>query len=150
MEDRFLVAFDESPQALSALHHALGTFPDATIYVIHVNDPREWIYGDTMGGGYYSEDAFENAEESAQELLASAETIAADYDVTITSVTEIGRPAAAIVEYAEENDIDHIILGSHGRRGIARFLLGSVAESVARRSPVSVTIIRDPNATTNE
>ena len=44
--------------------------------------------------------------------------------------------------YAEENDIDHIVVGSHGRGGVSRMLLGSVAETVARRSSVPVTIIR--------
>jgi nucleotide-binding universal stress UspA family protein len=57
-------------------------------------------------------------------------------------VTEIGRPSRAIVEYAEEHDIDHIVMGSHGRSGVTRILLGSVAETVVRRSPVPVTIVR--------
>jgi nucleotide-binding universal stress UspA family protein len=46
------------------------------------------------------------------------------------------------VDYAAEHDIDHIVVGSHGRTGASRILLGSVAETVARRSPVPVTIVR--------
>ncbi|WP_425607774.1 universal stress protein [Natrinema salsiterrestre] len=45
-----------------------------------------------------------------------------------------GKADSTIVTYAEEHDVDHIVLGSHGRNGLARYLLGSVAESVARRA----------------
>jgi nucleotide-binding universal stress UspA family protein len=47
-----------------------------------------------------------------------------------------------IVTYADENDVDHVVLGSHGRKGLTRVLLGSVAEAVVRRSPVPVTVVR--------
>lgn len=147
MTPQILVAFDESSQAHEALRHSLSTYPDAEIHVLHVIDPTGWVYGDAMGG-YYSEDAYEQARESAEELMAEAEGIADEYSVEITPVTESGRPASTIVTYAEEAGIDHIVLGSHGRTGLARFLLGSVSETVARRSPVSVTIIREevPNS----
>lgn len=150
MTQQILVAFDESPQAHAALQHTLSTYPAAAIAVLHVNDPREWVYGDAMGGGYYSDKAFELAQESGEDLLAEAKTIAENYDREITTTTEIGQTANTIVGYAEENDIDHIVLGSHGRTGLSRFLLGSVAERVVRRSPVSVTIIREENAESGE
>ncbi len=150
MTQQILVALDESPQAQAALKHTLSTYPETAISVLHINDPREWIFGDAMGGGYYSEEAFERAQESAEELLSEAEAIAGDYDEEITTATEMGQAANTIVEYAEENDIDHIVLGSHGRTGLSRFLLGSVAETVARRSPVSVTIIREENEGSGE
>jgi nucleotide-binding universal stress UspA family protein len=54
-----------------------------------------------------------------------------------------GQAANAIVAYAEDHDVDRIVVGSHGRRGLSRFLLGSVAERVARRAPGSVTIVRE-------
>jgi len=46
------------------------------------------------------------------------------------------------VEYAEESDVDHIVIGSHGRSGVSRILLGSVAESVVRRADMPVTVVR--------
>jgi len=53
-----------------------------------------------------------------------------------------GRPATEIVECAAERDTDQIVMGSHGRDGAARLLLGSVSETVVRRSPVPVTVVR--------
>ena len=55
---------------------------------------------------------------------------------------EVGRPTRTIVEYADEHDIDQIVMGSHGRSGMSRILLGSVAEIVVRRATVPVTVVR--------
>ena len=137
------MAYDASPQATGALLHALERYPDAEVTAIHVTDPSEWIYPDELGGSYYAEEAFEAAEESAEELLEEAAATAREADREVTTVAEVGPVARTVVEYAEANDVDHIVIGSHGRRGLSRFLLGSVAEAVARRSPVSVTMIRE-------
>lgn len=142
MAPRVLVAFDESPQAYAALQHALSTYPDAEIHVLHVNDPREWSSSVGMNG-FYSEEAYKRSQESAERLLDEATEIAREYDAEITTDMTVGKTSSAIVRYTEEHDIDHVVLGSHGRRGLARFLLGSVAERVARRAPGSVTIIRE-------
>jgi nucleotide-binding universal stress UspA family protein len=142
MAQRILVAFDESSQAAAALRHALSTYPDAEIHVLHVSDPREWMTTDGLSS-YYSDTVRERSLESARELLDEAAAIAAEYDTEVTTESGEGRPARAVVRYAEEHDIDHVVLGSHGRRGLARFLLGSVAERVTRRSPTSVTVIRE-------
>lgn len=142
MPERILVAYDDSPQAEAALDHVLSRYPDAAVTVLHVTDPREWIYADDMGGGYYSDEAFEQAQELADEVLGDAESTAMERGVQVTTASVDGRPENTIVQYAEEHDIDHIVLGSHGRTGLERFLLGSVAETVAKRAPVSVTIIR--------
>lgn len=146
MSDRILVAYDESSQARAALEHALTTFPEAELTVVHITDPREWVYVDDIGGGYYSDEAFDRAHESADDILSEAEALAREHGVEVSTDIETGRPADAIVQFAEEHDIDHIVMGSHGRRGLSRFLLGSVAEAVVRRSPVSVTVVRERSA----
>lgn len=143
MTATILVAFDESPQATAALHHALSTYGDATIRVLYVNDPWEWAGADGIGGVFDAERAFERSQAVAEEVLTAAEEIARGYDAEVTAESEIGTASETIVTYAEEHDADHIVLGSHGRRGLERFLLGSVAERVVKRAPGSVTIIRD-------
>lgn len=142
MSTHVLVAFDESPQSESALRFALRTFSDATITVIHVNDPREWIIDGDDFDRFYSEVSAERVRESARETLDRAEEIAADRDRVIRTETVTGKPSDEIVAYAENNDVDHVFVGSHGRTGLERFLVGSVAENVVRRSPVPVTVMR--------
>jgi nucleotide-binding universal stress UspA family protein len=57
-------------------------------------------------------------------------------------VTRIGEPATEIVEYAQENQITLIVIPSHGRKGLQRFLIGSVTERVVRLAPCPVLVLR--------
>ncbi len=56
-------------------------------------------------------------------------------------------PTSAILEYAEEQDIDFIVMGTHGRRGLRHLMMGSVAEEVVRLAPCPVMTVRTPHAT---
>jgi universal stress protein A len=56
----------------------------------------------------------------------------------------IGAPAEEIVRYADARDVDLIIMGTHGRSGVAHLLLGSVAEQVVRTAPCPVLLVRHP------
>ncbi|SER87341.1 universal stress protein [Natrinema salaciae] len=143
MAPTVLVAFDESPQAIAALRHALATDDDASIHVLYVNDPWEWAGAGGLGDIFSAEVAFERSQDDAAAVIATAAEIAREYDTEITTATEIGTVPETIVAYAAEHDVCHIVLGSHGRRGLKRFLLGSVAEQVVRQSPVTVTIVRE-------
>jgi len=60
----------------------------------------------------------------------------------VKSVLLIGRPAEEIIDYAEKNDIDLIVMGTLGLTGVKRFLIGSVAENVVRHSKVPVLVVR--------
>lgn len=139
-----LVGYDESEQAERALRHALERYPEATISVVHVSDPREWIADGDEEGPQFVKGAYDRVEKAGKNTLEEADTIAAEYDRDIQTTAIVGGPARALVEFADDENVDHIVLGSHGRRGVSRFLLGSVSESVAKRSPVSVTMIRNP------
>ncbi|MCD4822456.1 MAG: universal stress protein [Methanococcoides sp.] len=63
-------------------------------------------------------------------------------EVQVKSVLLIGRPAEEIIDYAEKNDIDLIVMGTLGLTGVKRFLIGSVAENVVRHSKVPVLVVR--------
>jgi nucleotide-binding universal stress UspA family protein len=60
--------------------------------------------------------------------------------IKTTIIVAEGRPAEAIVEYAERNAIDLILMATHGRSGITRWAFGSVADKVLRQSPVPVLL----------
>jgi len=139
---KILVPVDGSNQSTEALEYALEHFKNADITAINVIDPIEAGYTAQATVPGYSEEWFEQAKDAADELFEDAQATADEYDHELDTTTEVGRPSRAIVEYAEENDFNHIVMGSHGRSGVSRILLGSVAESVVRRSPVPVTIVR--------
>jgi len=139
---RVLIPIDGSPQAQSALKYALEEFETADITVLNVIDPIEAGYTSQATVPGYSEEWFEQSKAAADELFADAQATADEYDVELETATEVGRPSRTIVSYAEDEDVDHIVIGSHGRSGVTRILLGSVAENVVRRSPVPVTIVR--------
>ena len=77
-------------------------------------------------------------------MVASAtqELLAAQFSAT-PSVHE-GEPRRVILDAAAEWHPDVIVMGSHGKRGIDRFLLGSVSEGVVRHAPCSVNVVRAP------
>lgn len=139
-----LVALDESAPAWAALDHALETFDDADLTVLHVVDPVELVYGDAESG-YFDRSVLEGALDAGESLLERAADRAAEAGRggDVETEVETGQPARTIVEYATEHAVDHVVVGSHGRSGVARVLLGSVAESVARRADVPVTIVRE-------
>lgn len=62
--------------------------------------------------------------------------------LSVTTQTALGRPAEQIIEYAEKNKVDVILMATHGRSGISRWAYGSVADKVLRSSPVPVMVIR--------
>ena len=135
-----LVALDDSDPAWEALEYALTEHDDADITVIHVVDPSETVYGEYAHFGV--ESLIEERTEQAEKLYDRARKRAEEFDVDIQTETIVGQPARAVVEYATDNGFDHVVVGSHGRTGFSRVLLGSVAETVARRVPVPVTIVR--------
>lgn len=143
MSREILVPVDGSEPSIEALEFALEQHPDADIrayYVINVATERtETITGTRPA---YEESVQEVREEHARSVLAEAERRAAQYDVDIETDYDRGLPRDAILEYAEDEGVDQIVVGSHGRSGLSRIVIGSVAEKVARHAPVPVTIVR--------
>lgn len=143
-----LVPIDGSPLSYKALRHALAEFPDASITVLHVVDLFEPGYGAApdvepsyeplMG----SDEWYECAEEVSDRLFAEAQDLAAEHDREVVTTSEIGDPARIIVDHADEEAVDHIVIGAHGRTDETRALFGSTTELVARRASLPVPIVR--------
>ena len=139
MAKHLLVPFDGSDQARDALAYALREHPDATITALHVVNPAEWGYGSTESG--LGKRWYEAAREESERARVEATELADEHGTTVRTATEDGVPGETIAAYVEAHDVDHVVIGSHGRSGPKRLLLGSVAETVARDVPVPVTII---------
>ena len=144
MSSHVLVPIDDSDRSTEALEFACGEYPDAKITALHVLDPGDFYAATGVEGGAMAnyDELQDHHETRAETLLEEAREEAADCGKEIEADHVVGGVSRSIVEYAEENDVDHIVIGSHGRTGASRILLGSVAETVARRSPVPVTIVR--------
>jgi nucleotide-binding universal stress UspA family protein len=140
MYDQILVPTDGSDGTRGAVEHAidLSTTYDAALHTIYVVETNVGIDSSVPG----TLDALEEAGENAiDEVIRQAE--AADVD-TIEGAVAQGAPHQAILEYIDEHDIDLVVMGTHGRTGLDRYLLGSVTEKVVRLSDAPVLTVRMP------
>lgn len=142
MAKRILVPVDGSEQAHRACEFVIREFPDAALVLLHVINPAEAGYSAQASIPSFSEEWYERETEQAEELFDEIAAAAEEVEMPVERVVEVGKPTRTIVEYAREHDVDQIVMGSHGRSGVSRILLGSVAENVVRRSPVPVTVTR--------
>jgi nucleotide-binding universal stress UspA family protein len=133
-----LVAVDGSPSSEAAVAFVAEEWPSATAVLLHVVDPSAVSYEAVAST---AETWYEREKTRARELLDDAAG-PLPASTTVERLVEVGRPAPTIVEVAKREDADHVVVGSHGRAGMSRVLLGSVAEAVVRRSPVGVTVAR--------
>jgi len=137
--DDLLVARDFSSVSDRALRHglALAARTGATLHVLHA----DVLHDDTGSDRPAPGDGIDAlCEELAQAGVASRRALDA---VSVVDVTRRDvSPAPAVLRYAADEGIDLIALGTHGRRGPSRILLGSVAEEVVRRSDVPVLTVR--------
>ncbi|WP_290815016.1 universal stress protein [Halovivax sp.] len=137
MPAHVLVAFDGAPQSESALLYAFDAFPDASITVITV--------ADVLGDPTIDDDPLavqrDELEARCESVLAEAESLAADRGREIETAVRLGVPHRDIVEHAAESDVDHVVLGGHGRTSVDHPFLGSVSEAVVRRAPVATTLV---------
>ena len=96
-----------------------------------------------MSPGYYPE--LEDRLPQAHEVAERAAKTLSSAGFRVTTSVTTGDARSVILDAASEWNADLIVLGSHGRAGLGRFLLGSVSEAVARHARCSVQIVRIPS-----
>jgi nucleotide-binding universal stress UspA family protein len=135
---RILVPTDFSETSDAALLYGIGLAQafGARLYLLHV--PGE-------SGVNFEADfpmvQFEDATRERLETLVSAQDIVR---LRPEYALRLGAPSDQIVRYAGERDIDLIVMGTHGRSGVAHMVMGSVAEKVVRTAPCPVVTVRHP------
>lgn len=138
MFDEILFPTDGSDGAAAALDHVLELAErhESTVHVINVADTTR----DSLT--HISGEVVDALEERGEDIVQQAADRVRNRRLEV--VTEIlqGEPNQTIVEYADSREIDLIILPTHGRRGLKRYLLGSTTERVVRRSNVPVLTLR--------
>ncbi|MCC7059677.1 MAG: universal stress protein, partial [Burkholderiaceae bacterium] len=111
----------------------------------HVIDLHPLLLGD--GSVPVAPDLVATMRRSGEEILAQARQAAQEGGVQAEfgSIEALGtRVSDAIIEEARRSQADLIVLGTHGRRGVRRLLLGSDAEAIVRHAPVAVLLVRAP------
>ncbi|WP_136589305.1 universal stress protein [Salinigranum halophilum] len=142
MGDLALVAYDGSPLAQRALEYALRKFPDDDLLVFYVVDPVYAVYEAEFGGPAQAKRWPDDVADASTRLLEEAKSTAADHAGDVTTASATGKPERRILEAVDEYDADAVVMGSHGRTGVSRLVMGSTAEAVMRHSPVPVTVVR--------
>lgn len=146
MFDRILIPTDGSDPAKSAVETALGLAEThgATLHVLFIVDQPTTVSG--MGEGFSGlDDLLDALEEEGKQATEAIVEQASERDIETTAAVRRGNPHEDILGYANDQDIDVIVMGTHGRTGVKRALLGSVTEDVVRHSEIPVlTVHREP------
>ncbi|WP_227376341.1 universal stress protein [Haladaptatus halobius] len=138
MYENILLPVDESPERTEVLHHAseIAQWTDATIQLLFVADTtRDSV---TVAQTNVIDVLVQEGEDVVEEAGKMLDTLGVSYGTDVVQ----GGPAPTIVEYADRYGYDLIVMPTHGRKGLSRYLLGSVTEKVVRLSDVPVLTAR--------
>ena len=147
MYDNILIPTDGSTVAENAVDHALELADrfGASVHALYVvdTDAMDLSLGTEQverikSGKYRDMPELQAEANSATKMVAEK---AADRGIDCTEAVAAGRPHREIASYASENGIDLIVIGSHGRSGVKRVLLGSVTERVLRMTDIPVLVV---------
>jgi len=146
MYKKIMVAIDDSETSRCALAEALhlARTSDARLYITHVADETLMgMHGRTFSTSLNIDNAIKAIADAGRKLLdeaiADAEGIEAE---TLLLEARNRRVSETLADKAKELGVDLIVIGRHGQRGIARLILGSVAEQLAKIADASVLLVR--------
>lgn len=139
MYETILVPTDGSQAALDAAQHAysLGERYDATVHVLAVVERSE--SASIVGRG---DEKLETLREEGTDSTRRIVEEAGSRDVEAVGAVEVGDPDRAILQYAEANGVDIIVMSTNARSGVGRFLRGSVTEKVIRDGEIPVLAVQ--------
>lgn len=140
MYDDILLPTDGSSSTTEALDHALSIAADkdATVHVLYVLDKRHFMAADDAT----TEEVRRSLEEEATRALDEAEVRLQEEGVDCRTESLEGIPHRAIIEYADSEGMDMIVMGTHGKTGPARLeQLGSTTERVVKNADQPVLVV---------
>ena len=137
---KVLAAIDFSEFSLLALETAFNILPEgdlSKLYLLHVLEIPRSI--DPIG---VLQPSIEEMEAEARERLEDLIPLNREASTQVENLVERGSPAQTIADVAKQVEADLIVVGTHGRSGLARVLLGSTAETLLRRAPCMVLVVK--------
>ncbi|WP_336360799.1 universal stress protein [Haladaptatus sp. ZSTT2] len=138
MYQNILLPTDGSAGTQKAIEQALdlaATY-DATLHALYVIDTAAFAPEVDVGL------IIDTLEENGKNALAEINDQAVEAGIVTETTIESGSPHREILRYIDDNDIDLVVMGTHGRKGLGRYLLGSVTEKVVRSSSVPCLTVR--------
>ncbi len=146
MYKKILVAIDDSDTSRAALQEAisLAKAQGARLCIAHVADETLLnMHHRTLNTTLNLDHARQAIRQAGEVLLEAAKVEAADLTVeTLLKEADNRRVSEVLIEATQEAGADLLVVGTHGRRGLQRLILGSVAEQLVRLSPVSILLVR--------
>lgn len=143
--EKILVPTDFSECSQPALSYgcALAARFGSELHLIHACPEPAMLIAEaaSMGGVGFVQQA-ESCRKAADEQLSQLPPDDWDNGRPVVRVTKAGSPHYEILRYAADNDVDLIVIGTHGRSGLMHVLMGSVAESVVRKAPCPVLTVK--------
>lgn len=141
MYDTILVPTDGSDHAVRAAEHgsALSEKFDATVHVLHVVDTQSGAGPFDVGG--IRDEVIGRLEEEGEGAIEASEAVFDGSDPLRTGIVR-GQPSETILEYATDHEVDILVMGTQGRTGLERYLMGSVTERVIRAAELPVLTVR--------
>ncbi|MFA5237798.1 MAG: universal stress protein [Methanoregula sp.] len=137
---RILIATDGSEKNRAALDEGIkiARACGSVVYAVYVIDTGTTF--SSMSGEIPHGDTYGLYKTEAEQAFTRIQSLAGEVKVE-TSILE-GRPAAEIVKYAVSKKIDMVVIGTQGKKGLERLLLGSVAEEIIRSAPCKVLVVK--------
>ena len=144
---RIVVGVDDSEQAAAALRWALaeGVLRQATVEVVHSWSPpmSAMPFGATLRLRAHEGEIDAVARQAVDEIVDAALAEMDDQPPEVLRTILPGAPALTLVEVAENADL--LVVGSHGRTGLSRLVVGSVAMACVQHAPCPVVVVRTPS-----
>ncbi len=153
MYKKILVPIDGSDTSMRGLNEAIKVAKSLSSELRLFHVVNEFVLDYSYGAGLYGTNLIDSLREAGKNILQQAETLARQQGVAVQGVLleSIGGPAAdLIVAQAKEWPADLIVMGTHGRRGLRRFAMGSDAEAVVRGASVPVLLVHDAGKASGE
>jgi len=135
------IATDGSENSQRAISYGIeiAKLSGATVHALYVVDTSSFS-SIPMDAGW--EEMYEILRKEGEKAIFEVKERGEVAGVEVREVLSEGQPSTEIINFAEKNDIDLIVMGTLGKTGLDRFLLGSVAEKVVRNSKVPVLVVR--------
>ena len=142
---KIVVGVDDSPFSKAAIEYVTGTaWPAGSRFAVVSACPPIWIGPGEMAAPGPVAEMNAQQEQYHRETAQKAAKTLVDAGLKATGRAELGDPRSVLVEAARHEKADLLVVGSHGRSGMSKLLLGSVASHVIGHAPCSVLVVKRP------